>query len=146
VILSDFERIGIGPVDLMQELRVLGGVSRFVIPSEVCEARNLRGAIGLLPVSEVMKRYWVYIVTNRAGTLYVGVTNDLQRRLWEHKNHLLPGFTSRYVIDRVVYVEETNDVTAAIEREKEIKGWRRSKKEELIESANPKWRDLSLDW
>ena len=93
-----------------------------------------------------MKRYWVYIVTNRAGTLYVGVTNNLQRRLWEHKNCLLPGFTSRYAIDRVVYVEETNDVAVAIEREKEIKAWRRSKKEALIESANPKWRDLSLDW
>jgi len=93
-----------------------------------------------------MKRYWVYIVTNRAGTLYIGVTNNLQRRLWEHKNRLLPGFTNRYAIDRVVYVEETNDVAAAIEREKEIKAWRRSKKEALIESANPKWRDLSLDW
>ena len=93
-----------------------------------------------------MKRCWVYIVTNRAGTLYVGVTNNLQRRLWEHKNRLFAGFTSRYVIDRLVYVEETNDVAAAIEREKEIKGWRRSKKEALIESANPKWRDLGLDW
>jgi putative endonuclease len=93
-----------------------------------------------------MKRYWVYIMTNRAGTLYVGVTNNLQRRLWEHKNRLLPDFTNRYAIDRVVYVEETNDVAAAIEREKEIKAWRRSKKEALIESANPKWRDLSLDW
>jgi len=93
-----------------------------------------------------MKRYWVYVMTNRTGTLYVGVTNNLQRRVWEHRNRLVPGFTSRYAIDRLVYAEETNDVTAAIQRKKEIKQWRRSKKETLIESTNPGWRDLSLDW
>jgi putative endonuclease len=85
-------------------------------------------------------------MTNRTGTLYVGVTNDLQRRVWEHRNRLFPGFTSRYAIDRLVYAEETSDVTAAIQREKEIKRWRRNKKEALIESTNPGWRDLSLDW
>ncbi len=93
-----------------------------------------------------MKSYWVYIMTNRTGTLYVGVSNDLRRRVWEHRNRLFPGFTSRYLIDRLVYAEETNDVTVAIGREKEIKRWRRSKKEALIESVNPIWRDLSLDW
>jgi putative endonuclease len=93
-----------------------------------------------------LNSYWVYIMTNRTRTLYVGMTNDLQRRMYEHANHLLPGFTSRYAIDRLVYAEETSDVAAAIEREKEVKGWRRSKKVALIESVNPKWRDLSLDW
>jgi len=85
-------------------------------------------------------------MTNRTGTLYVGVTNNLQRRVWEHRSRLVPGFTSRYAIDRLVYAEETNDATEAIQREKEIKRWRRNKKEALIESTNPEWRDLSLDW
>ena len=93
-----------------------------------------------------MRSYWVYILTNRTGTLYVGMTNDLQRRVYEHVQHLVSGFTSRYAIDRLVYAEETNDVAAAIEREKQIKGWRRSKKVALIESVNPRWRDLRLDW
>jgi len=93
-----------------------------------------------------MKRFWVYIMTNRTGTLYVGVTNDLRGRVYEHRNRLVPGFTSRYAIDRLVYAEETDDVTAAIQREKEIKSWRREKKEALIASANSAWRDLSLDW
>ncbi len=93
-----------------------------------------------------MASYWVYIMTNRTGTLYVGVTNNLQRRVYEHVNHLIPGFTSRYAIDRLVYAEEINEVAAAIEREKQIKAWRRSKKVALIDSVNPEWRDLSLDW
>jgi putative endonuclease len=93
-----------------------------------------------------LRSYWVYILTNRTRTLYLGVTNDLERRLYEHENHLTPGFTSRYAINRLVYAEEFDDVTAAIEREKEIKKWRRSMKVALIESVNPKWRDLRLDW
>jgi len=74
------------------------------------------------------------------------VTNDIRRRVHEHRRRIVPGFTSRYVIDRLLYAEETEDVAAAIQREKEIKAWRREKKEALIESANPAWRDLSLDW
>jgi len=92
-----------------------------------------------------MRSYWAYIMTNRTHTLYVGMTNDIERRVYEHRNHLVPGFTSGYAIDRLVYAEETDDVAAAIEREKQIKRWRRSKKVALIESANPKWRDLSID-
>ncbi len=92
-----------------------------------------------------MNSYWVYIMTNLTRTLYVGVTNDLQRRVYEHANHLVSGFTSRYAIDRLVYAKETDDVGLAIEREKQIKAWRRSKKVALIESINPQWRDLSLD-
>jgi putative endonuclease len=93
-----------------------------------------------------MKRYYVYIMTNRSGTLYVGVTNDLQRRVWEHKQKLIEGFTKRYNITRLVYYEETPDVTAAIAREKQIKGWLRKKKIALIESLNPGWKDLSDGW
>ena len=93
-----------------------------------------------------MKRYYVYIMTNRSGTLYVGVTNDLQRRVWEHKQKLIEGFTRRYNITRLVYYEETLDATTAITREKQIKGWLRKKKVALIESLNSDWKDLSEGW
>lgn len=93
-----------------------------------------------------MKSYFVYIMTNKSKTLYTGVTNNLQRRIFEYKNKLNPSFTSKYNIDRLVYYEETNDVNAAITREKQIKGWVRIKKINLIESINPEWKDLSHDW
>ena len=83
-----------------------------------------------------MAEYYVYILTNRSGTLYVGVTNNLLRRLYEHKHKLIPGFTKRYKIDRLVYYEHTPDVRAAIAREKQIKRWRREKKVALVESKN----------
>lgn len=91
-------------------------------------------------------RYFVYIMTNRSRTLYTGVTNDLIRRVYEHKNKLIPGFTSRYNITELVYFEETSDVQTALAREKEIKGWRRAKKSQLIASVNPGWADLSAVW
>lgn len=90
--------------------------------------------------------YYVYIMTNRAGTLYTGVTNDLERRVSEHRLGLTPGFTSRYKIDRLVYYEDTEDIHAAIAREKQIKGWLRRKKVELIDSMNPLWIDLTEEW
>ncbi len=93
-----------------------------------------------------MKQYYVYIMTNKSRTLYTGVTNDLGRRVYEHKQKLVPGFTSKYNITRLVYFETTEDIRAAIEREKQIKGWLRSKKVALIESENPEWRDLSVGW
>ena len=93
-----------------------------------------------------MHQYFVYIMTNKSGTLYVGVTNDLERRISEHKNSLIEGFTKKYKINTLLYYEETNDVRAAIEREKQIKGWRREKKIALVESINPTWKDLSEDW
>ena len=93
-----------------------------------------------------MAEYYVYIMTNGKRTLYTGVTNNLYRRVYEHKEKLIPGFTKKYNIDYLVYVENTNDVIAAITREKQIKGWTRAKKISLIESSNPDWRDLSLDW
>ena len=90
--------------------------------------------------------YAIYILTNRSGTLYTGMTNDLMRRVWEHKKKKVPGFTKRYNIDRLVYYEYTEDVMAAITREKQIKGWLRKKKIALIESMNPEWNDMSADW
>ena len=82
-------------------------------------------------------QYYVYILTNRSGTLYVGVTNDLERRVYEHKNKLVPGFTSKYNVTQLAHFEQTSDVESAIAREKQIKGWRRAKKVALIESSNP---------
>ena len=93
-----------------------------------------------------MNQYYVYIMTNKSKTLYTGVTNDLERRVFEHRNHLIEGFTKKYRIAKLVYYEATNDVREAITREKQIKGWLRKKKIALIESLNPKWRDLSEDW
>ena len=92
------------------------------------------------------RHYYVYIMTNHSGTLYTGVTNDLHRRVYEHKSKLVPGFTQKYKITQLVYYEETPDVQAAIAREKQIKGWVRSKKIVLIETANPEWQDLSEGW
>ncbi len=85
-------------------------------------------------------------MTNRSKTLYTGVTNDLMLRVYEHKNKMVEGFTKKYNITRLVYFEETNDIQSAITREKQIKGWLRSKKIALIESVNPKWKDLSEGW
>ncbi len=93
-----------------------------------------------------MKEYYVYIMTSRSGTLYVGVTSDLLRRVHEHKTKAFPGFTAKYNINRLVHFESTDDVQEALAREKQIKGWRRSKKLALIKSDNPKWQDLAEDW
>ncbi len=92
------------------------------------------------------KQYYVYIMTNRSRTLYVGVTNDLERRVYEHKFKLVPGFTEKYHITQLVYFEATSDVRSALAREKQIKGWLRAKKIALIESTNAEWRDLSAEW
>ena len=91
------------------------------------------------------KNYYVYIMSNLARTLYTGVTNDLERRANEHKTGAISGFTKRYKIDRLVYFQETNDITEAIAAEKQIKGLLRSRKIALIEEENPTWRDLSAD-
>jgi putative endonuclease len=93
-----------------------------------------------------MNEYYVYIMTNRSRTLYTGVTNDLQRRVFEHKNKEVSGFTSRYNINKLVYFENSSSPYEAIKREKQIKGWLRAKKIALIESVNPNWLDLSEDW
>jgi putative endonuclease len=92
-----------------------------------------------------MNNYYVYILASGTGTLYVGVTSDLVRRVYEHKHKLVPGFTARYGVDRLVYFEHTPDVAAAITREKTIKGWTRKRKLALVASMNPEWKDLSGD-
>lgn len=91
-----------------------------------------------------MRRYYVYIMTNKTMTLYTGMTNSLERRVSEHKSHFIPGFTCRYKISKLVYCEEFNDVRNAIAREKQIKGWTRQKKINLVISTNPGWKDIGL--
>ena len=97
-------------------------------------ARSLRG----------VKTYFVYILTNQSRTLYVGMTNNLARRVAQHKGGEVPGFTKRYRIKRLVYFEQFHNVRDAIAREKEIKGWRRAKKTALIESLNPRWDEIQV--
>lgn len=94
-----------------------------------------------------MKEYYVYILSNSTNsTLYVGMTNDLCRRLYEHKNKLISGFTKKYNIHKLVYFEKTTDVKAAIQREKRLKKWNREWKFELIKTNNPNLNDLSEEW
>ena len=93
--------------------------------------------------SAIMRRYFVYIMASRSRVLYVGVTNDLARRVNEHKSALTRGFTSKYRVNRLVYFEEFTDIRVAIAREKELKGWKRCRKIELIEESNLTWDDLS---
>lgn len=94
-----------------------------------------------------MKDYYVYILTNKTNqTLYIGVTNNLERRMYEHKNKLVKGFTAKYNLDKLVHIEQTNDSVSAIAREKQLKGWLRSKKIALIEKDNASWADLSTSF
>ena len=94
-----------------------------------------------------MKQYYfVYIMTNKSKTLYTGVTNNLIHRVRQHQAKEIPGFTSKYNIKMLVYHESFQDIRLAIAREKQIKGWKRDKKIELIESINPEWKDLSREW
>jgi putative endonuclease len=94
-----------------------------------------------------MKNYFIYILTNQYNTvLYIGVTNNLERRIYEHKNKLVEGFTSKYNLNKLVYFEEFGNIDDAITSEKKIKGWVRKKKNVLIESKNLKWEDLSLSF
>ena len=94
-----------------------------------------------------MHYYFVYILTNwNNKVMYIGVTNNLERRLYEHRNKLADGFTKRYNVHKLVFYEYTTDANAAISREKQLKGWTRAKKIALIETMNPEWRDLSEEW
>ena len=92
------------------------------------------------------KEYYVYIMTNKSRTLYTGVTNNLMRRVYEHKNKMVPGFTNKYNIQFLVYYESAASIHSALQREKQFKGWLRSKKIALIDSVNPTWKDLSEEW
>ena len=93
-----------------------------------------------------MKQYFVYIMTNKSGTLYIDITNDLTRRTYEHKQGIGGKFTTRYRITRLVHFEDTRDIHTALAREKQLKGWSRANKLELIASDNPQWVDLSAGW
>ena len=94
-----------------------------------------------------MNSYYVYILASKYnGTLYIGVTNDLERRIYEHKQNLVDGFTKKYKVHALVYYEDTGDIEVAIAREKKLKKWERLDKIKLIESTNPEWRDLSLEF
>ncbi len=93
-----------------------------------------------------MRDYYVYILTNVSRTLYIGVTNDLMRRIHEHRSGQGSEFTRKYHIHQLVYYESTNSVMTAIEREKELKSWRRSMKIALIEEKNPEWKDFAAGW
>ena len=92
------------------------------------------------------KTYYVYMMTNRSKTLYIGITSNIKQRVWRHKNHVFPGFTDRYCLDRLVWFERYTVVQTAIAREKQLKGWRRTKKIALIVAMHPTWRDLSEEW
>jgi len=134
--------------------------SRFLVPMNPIGTRNdgaglsiTRGGSCSLPCPAIhlcyalrVKTSYVYIMASRSRRLYTGVTNNLERRVAEHKRHLAPGFTDRYRIERLVYFETWGRIRDAIQREKQIKGWRRSKKVALIESQNVTWADLSEGW
>lgn len=91
------------------------------------------------------KYYYLYIMASVSGTLYVGITNDLGRRVWEHKNQQIKGFTQKYDCNRLIYYETGEDINAIIAREKQLKKWSRKKKEILIKTLNPQWFDLSQE-
>jgi putative endonuclease len=116
-------------------------------------AKPNRFALGLAPLRMTIwwtmrteHKYFAYIVCSRSGTLYIGMTNSVFRRALEHKRGEVEGFASKYHCDRMVYYESFDDVHKAIAREKQLKGWRRSKKIALIESKNPRWEDLTEKW
>ena len=97
-------------------------------------------------VSVNSKRYFVYIMASKSRRLYIGMTGNLEQRVFQHKAKSIEGFTEKYNIDRLVYFAETGDAVGAIEREKQLKGWLRAKKIALIQSENPAWTDPSRDW
>ncbi len=93
-----------------------------------------------------MRQYYVYILASQSRRLYIGVTRDLRRRVWQHKTGTIPGFSRQYRVTSLIHFETTSDVHAAIAREKQLKRWPRRRKVRLIERQNPGWLDLSVDW
>ena len=110
--------------------------------------RGVQPTSGGIPYISFMydRQYFVYIMASASGTLYIGVTNNLVKRVWQHKNDLIEGFTKKYQCHKLIYLEETSDIESAILREKQLKKWNRKKKEFLISTKNPTWKDLSDDW
>ncbi|MGA6986060.1 MAG: GIY-YIG nuclease family protein, partial [Terriglobales bacterium] len=98
------------------------------------------------PMPKERRTYCVYIIGSLSGTLYIGMTGNLHKRVFEHKFHRIEGFTDNYQVERLLYRESFDEVPKAINREKQLKGWRRSKKIALIESVNPQWVDLAREW
>lgn len=94
----------------------------------------------------MLKTFYVYILSSRSRAIYIGITSDLTHRVFEHRQHLVPGHTARYRISRLVHYVAIEDAHAAIGREKQLKGWRREKKVALIQTHNPTWEDLAADW
>lgn len=92
------------------------------------------------------RTYWVFMMTNRSGTLYIGMTNNLMRRIQEHRLGRAAGFTAKYKITRLIHAEGFSEVRDAVAREKQLKGWSRARKLALIAASNPDWRDLGNDW
>jgi len=103
----------------------------------------LGGRSRRISYNRVMREYYVYIMASKSGVLYIGVTNDLTRRIYEHKKGLIPGFSQKYKTKRLVYFDSCSSITDAIDREKQLKGWIRQKKDNLINTINPTWSDLS---
>jgi putative endonuclease len=119
----------------------------FVILSAAKNPLGRRWQFNRRNMPPIHRSYWVYFLTNHPhGTLYIGVTNSLQRRIGQHKSLARDGFSKRYGLNRLVYFEEFRDVRNAIARETELKGWLRKRKIELIKMNNPLWRDLASDW
>ena len=115
--------------------------------NELCHSERSEESSPTVCAHPSNRSFWVYILTNkRNGTLYVGVTNSLERRIWEHKTKAIEGFTKQYGLSRLVHFEQFRHITEAIAREKEIKGWLRKRKLGLIEADNPGWADLSANW
>ena len=116
----------------------------------LCHPELVSGSLGcrnnIRSKIKIMKNYYVYILTNKSKTLYIGVTNNLDRRIYEHKNKLIDGFTKKYNLDRLVYFEVFNNIEDALRREKQLKNWHRQWKMNLVESVNQEWKDLSLEF
>ena len=118
--------------------------THFVILSE---AKDLKNQSEKPQKGNRMGKYYVYILTNKNNkVMYIGVTNNIQRRLYEHKTGLIEGFTKKYNVHKLVWFEETCDVKSAIEKEKQLKGWKRERKNQLVSERNPEWKDLSDEW
>ena len=119
----------------------------FVILSEAKNPLRYRTHANRSTMPPTHRSYWVYMITNHPhGTLYIGVTNSLERRIWQHKTGMQKGFTKRYGLKYLVYFEEFRYVRNAITRETQLKGWLRRRKIELIEKNNPMWMDLAAGW
>jgi len=119
------------------------------VPTGPCRGRVLPGIpVLILPAVRNGSNYkfWVYILSSTSGTLYVGVTGYLARRIHQHKIDSIEGFTEKYQVHRLVYYEAFDHVMSAISREKQLKGWRRQKKMALVETTNPRWQDLAEQW